>query len=44
LLRGATVNGPWDTIDTQTPPASGFVEFHDNYPPPDEAFYRVVQP
>jgi hypothetical protein len=44
LLRGTSVNGPWETVDVQTPPASGLVEFHDTNPPPDEAFYRVVQP
>ena len=44
LQRASSVDGPWDTIDTQTPPASGFVEFHDNNPPPDGAFYRAVQP
>jgi hypothetical protein len=44
LQRASSVNGPWATIDTQTPPASGFVEFHDTNAPPDEAFYRVVQP
>ena len=34
----------WDTVSTQTLPASGLIEFHDTNPPPAEAFYRTVQP
>jgi hypothetical protein len=44
LQRGPSVTGPWDTIATQSPPASGVIEFHDARPPPGQAFYRTVQP
>ncbi|MBI2927005.1 MAG: FG-GAP repeat protein, partial [Verrucomicrobia bacterium] len=44
LQRAPSVTGPWDTIATQTAPASGFVEFHETNPPADGAFYRTVQP
>jgi len=44
LQRAATLSGPWDTIDTQTAPASGLIEYHETTPPSDAAFYRTVQP
>ena len=44
LQRAPIVTGPWDTIDTQTLPASGFIEFHETNPPVGQAFYRTVQP
>jgi hypothetical protein len=44
LQRGSGVIGPWATLGTQAPPASGFVEFHDTNAPPGGAFYRVVLP
>ena len=42
--RAPSVAGPWETIDTQTAPASGFIEVHDTSPLPGQAFYRAVQP
>ncbi len=44
LQRAPGVTGPWDTIATQTPPASGLVEFHETNPPVEGAFYRTAQP
>jgi len=44
LQRAATLSGPWDTINTQTAPASGLIEYHETTPPSDAAFYRTVQP
>ncbi len=44
LQRAPSVNGPWDTIDTQTAPASGLLEYRETIPPSDAAFYRTVQP
>lgn len=44
LQRALNVTGPWDTIDTQTTPPSGFIEYHETNPPPAAAFYRTVQP
>jgi len=44
LQRATSVTGPWDTIDTQTAPASGLIEYHETNPPPGQAFYRSVQP
>jgi hypothetical protein len=44
LQRALNVTGPWDTIDTQTSPASGFIEYYQTNSPPDVAFYRTVQP
>jgi hypothetical protein len=42
--RDPNLTGPWDTLDTQTAPASGLIEFHDTNAPPNQAFYRRVQP
>jgi len=44
LQRAPSVTGPWTTSSPQTAPASGIVEFHDLFPPPDQAFYRTMQP
>ena len=44
LQRAASLTGPWISGAPQTAPASGFVEFHDLFPLPDQAFYRTFQP
>jgi len=44
LQRAPSVTGPWQTIDTQTAPASGLIEYHDVNPLPGQAFYRTAQP
>ena len=33
----------WTTSSPQTAPASGVIEFHDLFAPPDRAFYRALQ-
>jgi sugar lactone lactonase YvrE len=43
LQRAQAPNGPWITSAPQIAPGSGLVEFHDLFPPPDQAFYRAVQ-
>ena len=44
LQRAAAVTGPWDTIATNTAPASGLIQYHETTPLPDAAFYRTMQP
>jgi hypothetical protein len=44
LQRDTSLTGSWPTIDTQTAPASGLVEFHDTPPLPGQAFYRTASP
>lgn len=44
LQRASSVAGPWETIDTQTAPDSGVIEYHDTTPLPGQAFYRTAQP
>ena len=44
VQRAPSVTGPWDTIATETAPASGIVEHDNASPPPSQAFYRTVQP
>jgi hypothetical protein len=44
LQRATRLEGPWISSASQTAPASGLVEFWDLFPPPSQAFYRVVQP
>jgi hypothetical protein len=44
LERASSIAGPWDTIDTQTAPASGLIEYHETSPLPGAAFYRTVTP
>jgi len=44
LLRAPSVTGPWSAVSTNTAPPSGFIEYHEASPPPDQAFYRVAQP
>ncbi len=44
LQRAASLAGPWNTISTQTAPASGLIEFHDRSALPGQAFYRTIQP
>ena len=40
--RATTLTGPWDpSVQVQTAPTSGRVEFRDASPPPGQAFYRV---
>ena len=43
LQRTTNLTGPWATSAPQTAPASGLIEFHDLFPPPDRAFYRALQ-
>jgi len=42
--RASAVTGPWTVLNTQTAPASGFLEYLDAPPLPGQAFYRTVQP
>ncbi len=44
LQRAHHLAGRWATSAPQAAPASGAVEFHDLFPPPDRAFYGSVQP
>jgi hypothetical protein len=44
IERAPAVTGPWNTINTQTAPASGFLEYIDTTPPTGSAFYRTAQP
>jgi outer membrane protein assembly factor BamB len=44
IERAPAVTGPWTTINTQTAPASGLLEYLAAPPLPDQAFYRTVQP
>jgi hypothetical protein len=44
LLRAPSLAGPWATNASQTAPASGRVEFRDQFPPPGQAFYRTSEP
>jgi hypothetical protein len=44
LQRAPSVTGPWDTIATNTVPASGLLQHHETSPPPGAAFYRTVRP
>jgi hypothetical protein len=44
LERALNVTGPWETIDTQTAPASRLIEYHETNPLLGLAFYRTVQP
>jgi hypothetical protein len=44
IERAPTVTGPWSTLNAQTAPASGPLEYLDTPPPPGSAFYRTVQP
>ena len=44
LQRASSMTGPWNTIDTQTAPASGLIEYHETSPLPGAAFYRTVTP
>jgi len=44
LERAPAVTGPWSTINTQTAPASGLLEYLDTTPHPGSGFYRTVQP
>jgi uncharacterized repeat protein (TIGR03803 family) len=43
LQRASTLTSPWSTSAPQTADATGFIEFHDLFPPPDRAFYRALQ-
>ncbi len=44
IERAPAVTGPWTTLNTQTAPASGLVDYLDAPSPPGQAFYRTVQP
>ena len=44
LQRAPNVKGPWTTSAPEVAPASGLVEFWDLFPPPNQGFYRTVQP
>jgi Beta-propeller repeat len=44
MQRATSLTGPWIASAPQTAPASGFLQFHDLFPPPGQAFYRTVQP
>jgi len=44
IERAPAVTGPWTSINTQTAPASGLLEYLDAPPPPGQAYYRTVQP
>ncbi|MBI2924425.1 MAG: SBBP repeat-containing protein, partial [Verrucomicrobia bacterium] len=42
--RAPAVIGPWSTINTQTAPASGLLEYLDTHSPAAAAFYRTHEP
>jgi hypothetical protein len=42
--RAPAVTGPWSTINTQTAPASGLLEYLDTTPHLGSGFYRIFQP
>jgi hypothetical protein len=42
--RAPAVTGPWNTINTQTAPASGLFEYLDTNSPAAAAFYRTSEP
>jgi hypothetical protein len=44
LERALDIAGPWATIDTQTAPASGLIEYHETSSLPGAAFYRMATP
>ena len=44
IERAPAVTGPWSTINTQTAPASGFLEYLDTNSPVAAAFYRTSEP
>ena len=44
LQRAPSLSGPWSTSAPVTAPVSGLIEFWDLFPPPQQAFYRTVQP
>lgn len=44
IERAPAVTGPWNTINTQTAPVSGFLEYLDTNSPASGAFYRTSTP
>jgi hypothetical protein len=44
IERAPAVTGPWTTINTQTAPASGLIEYLGTNLPVGAAFYRTAQP
>ena len=44
IERAPAITGPWTTINIQTAPASGLLDYLDAPPLPGQAFYRTVQP
>ena len=43
IERAPAVTGPWSTINTQTAPASGFLEYLDTNSSAAAAFYRTSE-
>jgi hypothetical protein len=41
VQRGASLAGPWSTLQLTVPLASGVLEYEDEMPPPGQAFYRL---
>ena len=41
--RTPALTGPWNTISTQTAPASGLFEYLDTNPPANAGFYRTSE-
>jgi hypothetical protein len=44
IERALAITGPWATINTQTAPASGLIEYLDTNPPIGAAFFRTRAP
>ena len=44
LQRASSLTGPWDSLATNTVPASVRIEYHETTPLPFAAFYRTVPP
>jgi hypothetical protein len=44
IQRAPAVIGPWSTINTQTAPASGLLEYLDTNSPAAATFYRTSEP
>jgi hypothetical protein len=43
LQRAENIEGPWVTVSTQIAPSYGLIDFEDNTPLPNRAFYRVFE-
>jgi hypothetical protein len=44
IQRSTDLGSSWTTLATLSAPLDGLVEYEDNSPPPQEAFYRVAPP